>query len=291
MSEPIVAPTATCAAGADPWRAFGAVVDRVTPEIAGVATYHVRLTKGSAAVGYSCQPGQFNMLYLPGIGEVAISVSGRDGKQDTLLHTIRAAGSVTGALERRGAGTHLALRGPFGTAWPMEACLGRDVVIAAGGIGLAPLRPAIEWLLENRSRVGRLTLLYGTRTAATRLYAGQFADWIARGLSVECIVDRSTPDWRGHVGVVTLLIDRLHPWTPKNTLLMACGPEVMMRYVVRSGLERGLEPPQIWLSMERNMQCAAALCGHCQLGPAFVCKDGPVFRLDRIAPYLNVEQL
>jgi NAD(P)H-flavin reductase len=266
-------------------------VELVTPEIAGVATYHLRLRGGSAAAGYVCQPGQFNMLYVPGVGETAISVSGYDAERDLWLHTIRTAGGVTGMLERQGVGASILVRGPFGTAWPIAQCAGHDVVIVAGGIGLAPLRPAIERLLDPTVGARRVTLIYGARTAGSRLYTRQFADWEARGLHIECIVDRATPDWPGHIGVATLLVDRLEPWMPQNTVLLTCGPEVMMRYVVRSARARGLQPPQIWLSLERNMQCAARLCGHCQLGPAFVCQDGPVFRLDRITPYLDVEQL
>jgi NAD(P)H-flavin reductase len=231
------------------------------------------------------------MLYLPGVGEAAISVSGRDPTTDAWLHTVRTAGGVTQTLAGLGPGGKLALRGPFGTAWPMEQCAGRDVVFVAGGIGLAPLRPAIEWALDNYAMFGRLRLLYGARSPQTILYARQLSSWGDRGLDVDVTVDRTDPGWLGRVGVVTLLVDRLRPFDPANTVLLTCGPDVMMRYVARSALDRGLQPSQLWVSLERNMQCAVGLCGHCQLGPAFVCKDGPVFRYDRMAPYLDVEAL
>lgn len=275
----------------NPWTTHSAEIVDVEAEIPGVATYHLRLADAAARRVYSCAPGRFNMLYLPGVGESAISVSGFSPATESWLHTVRTAGGVTQTLARLGRGGKLALRGPFGTAWPVEQLAGRDVLFVAGGIGLAPLRPAVEWALENQAALGRLTLLYGARSPGTILYAAQLEAWRARGMHVDVTVDRTDPGWMGRVGVVTLLVDRLRPLDPRNTVMLACGPDVMMRYTARSGLDRGLSPQQIWLSLERNMQCAAGFCGHCQLGPAFVCKDGPVFRYDRMAPYLETEDL
>ena len=169
--------------------------------------------------------------------------------------------------------------------------IGRDVVLVTGGIGLPPLRPVIYQLLRERQKYGQLNLLYGARSPETLLYNREYEDWSQRGLIVQTTVDRSTPGWLGSVGVVTLLLERLQPFDPGNTVLMCCGPEVMMRFVARTAFERGMSPTQIWVSTERNMNCAIGLCGHCQLGPAFICKDGPVFRYDRIAPYLKVDGL
>jgi NAD(P)H-flavin reductase len=275
----------------NPWTTFAAEIADVAPEIVGVATYHLRLTDPSARAAYACSPGRFNMLYLPGVGEAAISVSGHDPTSDNWLHTVRTAGGVTQTLAGLGRGGKLALRGPFGTAWPIEQFAGRDIIFVAGGIGLAPLRPAIQWALDHRASLGRLTLLYGARSPQTILYTGQFDNWRTRGLNVEVTVDRTDRGWLGRVGVVTLLLDRLRPLAPENSLLLTCGPDVMMKYVVRSALARRLQPEQIWVSLERNMQCAVGFCGHCQLGPAFICKDGPVFRYDRVAPYLDTEDL
>jgi len=275
---------------ANPWQAHSVRVLAVEPEIPGVATYALEFIERRQAHQYDCQPGQFNMLYLPGIGEVAISVSGR-APDKTWLHTIRTAGSTTQALERLGAGGCLGLRGPFGTAWPLDECRGADVILLAGGIGLAPLRPAVEYLLAQRENYGRLTLIYGARTPGTLLYTRQFADWSARGMQVQVTVDRATPDWTGNIGVVPLLLDRLRPLVPADSVILTCGPEVMMRYAVRGAFERGMRAEQIYLSLERNMQCAVGLCGHCQLGPAFICRDGPIFRHDRIAPFLGIEAL
>ena len=275
----------------NPWMTHAVEIVDVVPEIPGVATYHLRLTDKVACTAYTCSPGRFNMLYLPGVGEAAISVSGRNPATDTWLHTVRTAGGVTQTLAGLGRGGKLALRGPFGTAWPTEQLAGCNVVFVAGGIGLAPLRPAIEWALEHRAKLGRLTLLYGARSPKTILYSGELDAWRSRGLQIDVTVDRSDVGWLGRVGVVTLLVDRLRPFDPAKTTMLCCGPDVMMRYVARSAFDRGLDATQLWVSLERNMQCAVGFCGHCQLGPAFICKDGPVFRYDRMAPYLDVEDL
>jgi NAD(P)H-flavin reductase len=275
----------------NPWTTYGAEIVAVRPEIVGVATYHLRLNDPAARTAYRCAPGQFNMLYLPGVGEAAISVSGQDEDNDAWLHTVRTAGGVTQTLAGLRPGGQLALRGPFGAAWPVDQLRGKDVIFVAGGIGLAPLRPAIRWALEQRTSLGRLTLLYGARSPQTMLYADEFDRWRSQGLNLEVTVDRTDPGWLGQVGVVTLLLDRLRPLDPNNTVLFTCGPDVMMKYVARSASGRGLSADRIWVSLERNMQCAVGFCGHCQLGPAFICKDGPVMRYDRMAPYLDVEDL
>ena len=245
----------------------------------------------AVAAAYRFEPGQFNMLYLPGAGEIAISVSGHPDRRAPVAHTIRVAGNVTGVLSRLKEGDTLGLRGPFGTSWPMSECVGRDVLLVAGGIGLAPLRPAVYALLDHPRRYGRLHLLYGARTPDTLLYTDEFDDWSRAGLAVQTTVDRAGSAWRGNVGVVTTLLDQLKQFDPRNTVVICCGPEVMMKFTVLAALGRGIAPEQIWVSMERNMQCAVGLCGHCQWGPEFVCKDGPVFRYDRIAPFLDVRSL
>jgi NAD(P)H-flavin reductase len=284
-------PAVTACNPADPWLALPAVIDDVLPETPGVATYRLRLAQREIAAQYRFRPGQFNMLYLPGVGEVAISISGDPADSSCLPHTIRQAGTVTQALARLGPKATIGLRGPFGTSWPMERCAGKDVVLVAGGIGLAPLRPVVYELLANRRRFGAVSLIYGARTADDLLYTRQFDDWTAKGLAVETTVDRANVDWKGRVGVVTLLLERLALPRPDETVLLACGPEVMMWYAAQTARARGIDPANIWMSLERNMNCAVGLCGHCQFGPEFICKDGPVFRYDRVAPFLKVESL
>jgi NAD(P)H-flavin reductase len=275
---------------ANPWMALPAIVDEVVDETPGVATYNVQLQNGLASQ-FRFRPGQFNMLYLPGVGEIAISISGDPRDTSRLPHTIRETGVVTSALARLGRTAALGVRGPFGTSWPMNECGGKDVVLVAGGIGLAPLRPAIYELLADRSRYGSLTLVYGARTQDDLLYSRQFDDWTSRGLKIEVTVDRATRGWQGPIGPVTLPLERLSLPRPSESVLMTCGPEVMMWYVAQTASARGLSDTQIWMSLERTMNCGIGLCGHCQFGPEFICKDGPVFRFDRVVPFLRVQAL
>lgn len=276
---------------ASPWLPHVVEVRDIREEITGVATYDLAMHDPQTQADYRFQPGQFNMLYLPGVGEMAISISDDPSRRDAIAHTIRVAGNVSGTLARMKVGETLGLRGPYGTGWPLAECTGRDVVLVAGGIGLAPLRPVIYDLLSQPKRYGRLHLLFGARSPDTLLYADEFRDWSARGMHIQCTVDRSTLDWTGNVGVVTLLLERLREFEANNTVLFCCGPEVMMRFTTSTALQRGIPEGRLWVSTERNMQCAIGLCGHCQLGPEFVCKDGPVFRYDHIAPYLDIQGL
>lgn len=277
-------------ASSNPWVSHSMVIDEITPEFEGVATYKFRFRNSESHERYRFRPGQFNMLYLPGVGEIAISLSA-GSPLTTWDHTIRVAGNVTRKLPQLGVNDSLGLRGPFGTYWPIDDHHGSNIILVAGGIGLAPLRPVIHELLKTPNAFGTKTLLFGTRSPRGLLYQNEYAAWLAAGIDVQVTVDRSAPGWTGNVGVVPLLLDGLQSWSPDNTVLFVCGPEVMMRYTVRSALARGLRKDQIWVSLERNMQCAVGLCGHCQLGPAFVCKDGPVFRFDRIEPFLCVDAL
>lgn len=291
MSTSSAVPLPTPQAAADPWQPHTAVIQHITPEVEGVATYHLARQDSSAQAAYRFAPGQFNMLYLPGAGEIAISISDDPRNKETCAHTVRIAGNVTRTLAAMKVGETLGLRGPFGTSWPLAECIGHDLVLVTGGIGLAPLRPVLYTVLENRRQFGRLNLLYGARSPDTLLYSDQYEEWSGRGMIIHTTVDRSAPGWLGNVGVVTLLMERLRTFDPRNTVLLCCGPEMMMKFTVMAALNRGMAPEQIWVSMERNMQCAVGLCGHCQLGPAFICKDGPVFRYDQIAPFMDVEAL
>jgi NAD(P)H-flavin reductase len=273
----------------NPWRAQAARIEDITPESVGITTYHMRFVDQAVHSAYRFHPGQFNMLYLPGVGEIAISLSAGNYERGTWDHTVRDAGNVTRTLARLGRGGSLGIRGPYGSNWPTEEALGADIIFVAGGIGLSPLRPAIYKLLASRRQFGQATLLCGARTPDSLLYVREYPSWTDDGLNVYSTVDRSDLTWQGNVGVVSLLLDRLRALQPANTVLLCCGPEVMMRYSVRSALARGLRKDQVWVSLERNMQCAVGLCGHCQLGPAFICKDGPVFRYDVIEPFLEPE--
>lgn len=267
-----------------PWR-----VSHVRREIADAFTLTLepQVDTGPAAF----LPGQFNMLYVFGCGEVPISISGAVGEGGQLKHTIRAVGAVTAAMQRLRAGDVVGVRGPYGAGWPIASADGSDVVIIAGGIGLAPLRPAVEAILHQRERYGRFIILYGARSPDDILFARDVERWRSRlDTFVDVTVDRAGSAWRGNVGLVTELIARVG-LEEEQTLAFLCGPEAMMRFAVRALGERGVAADRIYLSLERNMKCGMGLCGRCQLADHFVCRDGPVFRLDRVANLFAVREL
>lgn len=235
-------------------------------------------------------PGQFMMLWAFGRGEAAISISGNPAQERNLVHTIRAVGSVTNYFKSLQIGEELGVRGPFGTPWPVDEAKGKDVLLVAGGIGLAPLRPVIYHLLSNRKDYGRIICAYGTRTPADLLYKEEWLQWQSAEDSQWMLsVDSASATWKGRVGVVTQLLERL-TLRPDQSTAFLCGPEIMMRYAVQSLQRVGIPEDQLYLSLERNMQCGMGLCGHCQIGPYFVCKDGPVFPWPQVADLFEVRE-
>jgi NAD(P)H-flavin reductase len=252
-------------------------------------TFELTPRDGGTFGGFA--PGQFNMLYLFGRGEVAISVSGDPADGSRLVHTVRVVGSVTKGFATLSAGDTIGVRGPFGTAWPVEAAVGRDVLFLAGGLGLAPLRPAILRVLADRPRYDRVLLLYGTRNPEMLLFRDDLDGWEATpGLDYQLTVDHADDTWHGRVGVITKLIANAE-FDPPNATAFICGPEIMMHFSVETLRTRGMADTDIFVSLERNMKCALGHCGHCQLGPAFICRDGPVFSQARVERLLAVPRL
>lgn len=253
--------------------------------------FSLELQPALAEGAFKFAPGQFNMLYAHGVGEVAISISGDPTNPDPVVHTIRAIGTVTRAIGDLKAGDTLGVRGPFGVPWPTKEAFGDDVLIVAGGIGLAPLRPVIYEILANRARYGRVIVLYGTRTPDDLLYRRELEQWRSRlDMEVQVTVDRASRQWRGNVGVVTTLIPRAG-FDPMHTTAMVCGPEIMMRYVAMELQKSGMTQDKIFVSLERNMKCGIGLCGHCQFGSHFICKDGPVYPYSRVREMLQLREL
>jgi NAD(P)H-flavin reductase len=235
--------------------------------------------------------GQFNMLWAFGVGEVPISVSRRRPGSQVTHHTVRAVGATTRALCALSEGDTVGVRGPFGRGWDVEAARGREVIVIAGGLGLAPLRPVVDAILEHREAFGRVAILMGARSPDDVLFRDELSEWRKRfDLDVQVTVDHARKGWFGDVGVVTTLIPRL-PFDPSTAAAFVCGPEIMMRFASSALVDAGVAAERIQLSLERNMACAIAHCGHCQLGPTFVCREGPVYTLDAIAPLLNVKAL
>jgi len=254
-------------------------------------TFTLRLDPENAVNETVFRPGQFSMLWVFGVGEMPISISGDPALHNRLVYTVRSVGQATHSLVNQRVGNSVGVRGPFGTGWPVEAARGRDVIVVAGGIGLAPLRPVIYQVLQNRKDYGRLVILYGGRSPRDLLYREELAKWTRNSeTQVLVTVDYGGLSWRGHVGVVTTLFkySRLHP---ARSVAMVCGPEIMMRFVIRELEAAGLSRDDIYLSMERNMNCAVGFCGHCQYGPHFICKDGPVFRYEQVRALLEKYEL
>ena len=233
------------------------------------------------------RPGQFMMLYVFGAGEIPISICGDPAERDCIVHTVRAVGPLSRAICDAKEGSTLGLRGPFGSEWPIKDAEGQDVILVAGGIGLAPLRPVLHAVTANRGSYNRVSLLAGARTPDIFLYRREIDRWRRRGVDVRLTVDAAAPGWNGAVGPVTTLIPRTE-FDPSRAVAFIVGPEIMMRVVAQALAERGISYDRLFVSLERNMKCAIGFCGHCQLGPAFICKDGPVFPYSKLKPWLAI---
>ncbi len=265
------------------------VVRHRAQETSDTVTLTVAPAKGPAAFSY--RPGQFNMVYLFGLGEVAISISGSDAAGTQIVHTVRAAGKITRALTQASPGDVVGIRGPYGSAWPLDRARGHDVVIIAGGLGLPPLRPALEEIFAHRDQYGRVEIIYGARTPKDLVFYEQIQAWRHRpDVRLQTTVDAAGRDWYGDVGVVTQRLPDAR-FDGKQTVAFLCGPEIMMKLSAQALETRGVPTDAIYVSMERNMKCAIGVCGHCQLGPSFVCRDGPVFSYQRLKPLFSIREV
>ncbi len=282
-------PSSATVSASDPMRPEPFVVRHVTQETGD--TFTLTLAPVGGAKFRPFAPGQFNMLYVFGVGEVPISISGDPARPEILVHTIRSVGATTRAMQKLEKGDWVGVRGPFGTSWPVDQAHGHDVILISGGIGLAPIRPAIYHVLLHRALYGRVVILYGARTPRDMLYPKELREWRSRfDVVVDVTVDRATMEWQGAVGVVTKMVQR-SPFDPTSAMAFICGPEVMIRYAAQALEQRGTSGSRIFVSMERNMKCAVGVCGHCQFGPWFVCKDGPVFPYDRIQRFFGLREV
>ncbi|MGQ9524321.1 MAG: FAD/NAD(P)-binding protein [Armatimonadota bacterium] len=260
-----------------------AVIQKIKPQTYDTTTYTLSFVNPEDREAYSFAPGQFNMISVFGFGEAPISISSGPNGNGTFDHTVRAVGNLTKALTRMREGDVVGVRGPYGSQWPVDEAKGKDILVVAGGIGLAPLRPFIMEVFRNRSEYGRLEICYGARTPQDLLFTDEFEQWRSvPDTLVRVTVDRAPDgDWQGNVGVVTTLFTDLSVG-PSNTIALLCGPDIMMRFGVLDLLKRHYAPEAIFVSLERRMKCGVGMCGHCQCGPFFVCQDGPVFRYSDI---------
>lgn len=269
----------------NPWLPEPFTVANVFNHTGGVTSFDVVSPSGK---NVEFLPGQFNMLYAFGIGEIPISISG--GGKKFFHHTVRSVGHASEALIKLNPGMKVGVRGPYGTSWPIETAKGKNLVIFAGGLGLAPVRPVIEYAYENLKEFKSCHLLYGTKSPKELIFVDDWKKWKDDGIQAHVIVDHSDHNWKGRVGVITKLIPLIDiDWN--NTIAMICGPEIMMRFVAQELELKGLPKNQIYVSLERNMKCAFGQCGHCQFGAEFLCKDGPVFSYDKVAKLMTIGEL
>jgi NAD(P)H-flavin reductase len=262
-------------------------IARVKREIGGAFTWQLVPLDGAP---FAFAPGQFNMLYAPGVGEVAISISGDPRKTNQLVHTIREVGTVTKAMAAFAAGQTVGVRGPFGTGWPVDAACGHDIIFVTGTIGLAPLRPLIYEVLHRRSEFGKVVIAYGSRGTGDILYERELHEWRGRlDMEVHVTVHTAHSGYRGRVGSVAAAV-AVSRFDGDRTFAFVCRSETMTMPAVAALHDRGIGSERIYVTLERNMKCAIGFCGHCQFGPTFMCKDGPVYRFDTIESLFSVRE-
>jgi NAD(P)H-flavin reductase len=265
-----------------------AVIKKIKVETTDVSTFNLAFTDENVQNAYDYGAGQYNMVSLPGIGEAPLSISSSPGRRDSFEHTVRFVGRLTNAWSKLRVGDKLGIRGPYGRPWPIHELKNKDVVVICGGTGIACIKPAINHIVENRSEVKSASIYYGAKNASELVFADQYETWQDAGVEVNLTVDKGQPlDWPFHVGVVTTLFDRLH-MAPDQAVALISGPDIMMRFCVVDLLKRGFQPANIYVSLERRMECAVQMCGHCQIGPKYVCQDGPVFSYDEIDDLFGV---
>jgi sulfhydrogenase subunit gamma (sulfur reductase) len=258
----------------NPFLPHVAEVVGVRQETGDIRTLALRFRQG---IDFDFVPGQFVEVSVFGVGEIPLGLASSPTRREKIEVSVKRIGSVTNEIHKLTPGDTLGVRGPYGNGWPVERLHGRDVVIIGGGIGLSPLRSLIDYMLDNRDDFGKMKILYGARTQDDLVYKRLIEEWGRhRDTEVHCTVDIGTPGWTGHVGVVTALFDQANIST-ENTMVITCGPPIMIKFVTM-GLEKmGFSDEDIITSMEKMMKCGVGKCGHCNLGSKYVCLDGPVF--------------
>ncbi len=271
----------------NPYLIHPAIIVGKTQESDDIVSLRLQINDPAIRAAFRFQAGQFNMVYVFGVGEVAISIVSDPAEPAHLDHTIRLVGRVTHVIGEMALGETLGIRGPFGQGWPTEEAKGKDIVVVTGGLGCAPVIGAIEYMFRRRDQYGSIQIIHGVKTPHDLLFRERFDAWRRHpDTTVLLASDEPGKTWHYHVGVVTELFDDV-VINPARTLVMMCGPEIMMRVAVNILTHRGLPPNAMHVSLERHMECGIGLCGHCQLGPFFLCKDGPVMRLDKVLPFLG----
>ncbi|ARB93721.1 FAD/NAD(P)-binding protein [Legionella longbeachae] len=271
----------------DPYLPLEAIIVERTQESATIFSLHLRFLDPEHHNQFLFYPGQFNMLYLYGVGEVAISIVSDPEKKETLTHTIRAIGRVTKALQKLQPGDRIGIRGPFGRGWPLEQTQGKDIIVLTGGLGCAPSVSIVHYILARRENYGHLSILQGVKHSDDFIFRKQYEIWQqSPNTIIHIAADQAGPKWPWATGYITDMINKIN-LTPHNTAVMMCGPEMMMNTAVKLLTQKGISEHDIYLSMERNMECGIGQCGHCQYGGFFICKDGPIFAYSEIKELFN----
>jgi NAD(P)H-flavin reductase len=273
----------------NPYQPHEAIILERIQETPTLFTLRLKFTDEKIQDAYEFKPGQFNMLYLYGVGEIPISIVSDPEDSHIIDHTIRAVGRVSNAMANLKSGDRIGLRGPYGHGWPMLESQHKDVVVVTGGVGCAPVVSVINYIEQRRQDYGHLNILQGVKHTADFIWKNRYDKW--RELpDTKVLLTASSGEalWPWHIGSVTTLFDQLE-FDPNNVAVMMCGPEGMMRVVCDHMLDKRVAPSQLFLSMERNMQCAIGHCGHCQYGSRFICKDGPVFSYDKIRDLFEIK--
>lgn len=253
-----------------------------------IFSLRLRLTNPEIQKNYQFLPGQFNMIYLFGVGEVAISIVSDPTEKNEFTHTIRCVGRVTRALEKLKIGDRIGIRGPFGRGWPLQLVKGKDIIVITGGLGCAPVVSVINYIIERIAEYKSLKILQGVKHSSDFIFASRYKEWFQMPKTeVFIAADHADPLWPWAIGRVTDMIEKLDI-EPKNTIGMMCGPEVMMQVALQGLLKKNIPEDNLYLSMERNMECGIGHCGHCQFGGLFVCKNGPIFSYPQIKDLLGV---
>jgi sulfhydrogenase subunit gamma (sulfur reductase) len=273
----------------DPHTPHVAVIDQRTQEAPNIFSLRLQYEDTDVQEAFAFDPGQFNMVTLFGVGEIPISIVNDPIDSHFFDHTIRVVGRVSEGMSKLQPGDRVGIRGPFGRGWPLERIKGKDVLLITGGLGCAPLVSVIRYLLRRREDYGHIHILQGVKHANDLIWRDQYEAWATmRDVNILLAADVVSKGWTGQQGMVTELIDQLS-LRPQRTIVMLCGPELMMLAAIANLREKSIQDGNIWFSMERNMQCGIGQCGHCQIGPKYVCQDGPVFCYLELADFMGAK--
>jgi sulfhydrogenase subunit gamma (sulfur reductase) len=266
-----------------------AVIEKIIDETPGIRNFHFNFKDKALKESFTFESGQFGEYSIFGIGEATFCISSSPTRRDHLEFAVQRAGKVTNALHRLGVGAEIGFRGPFGNSFPLDYLAGKNLVFVAGGIGLAPLRSLVWNVIDNRAKYGDVSIIYGARSPADLCFKYDLEAWGKDAtLKMTTTVDRGTDEWKGNVGFVPAVTEKVAP-SPKNAVAIVCGPPVMIRFTFPVLEKLGFTPENMITTLEKRMKCGIGKCGRCNIGEIYVCRDGPVFSYARIKSFISSE--